>query len=91
MWVFLRSNIKKLFPTNQYPGFFQNAKICAEQKRSKSVTKTNLLKYFWAAILKAIVIFGISTLKFVKNKFLVNTANFGIGSTFSKGPGSTFS
>ena len=32
-----------------------------------------------------------STLKFIKNEFLTHTMNFGIGSAFSKCPGSTFS
>ena len=40
---------------------------------------------------KTMVIFGISTLKFVKYGFLTHTGKFGIGSAFSKGPGSTFS
>ena len=40
---------------------------------------------------KTIVIFEISTLKFVKNESLTDTMNLGIGSTFPKGPGSTFS
>ena len=38
--------------------------------------------------LKTIIIFEISIQKFVKYKFL---RNFGIGSAFSKGPGSGFS
>ena len=37
------------------------------------------------------VIFEISTLKFVKNESLNHTVNFGIGSAFSKGPGTAFS
>ena len=36
---------------------------------------------------KTIVIFEISTLELVKSEFLTHTANFGIGSTFAKGPG----
>ena len=40
---------------------------------------------------KTIVIFEISTLEVFKNTFLTNSVNFGIGSHFSKGPGSTFS
>ena len=42
---------------------------------------------FW----KAIVIFEISTLKFVRYESLTHIVNFGIGSAFSKGPGSAFS
>lgn len=34
--------------------------------------------------------FEISTLDFIKNKFLINTVNFGIGLDFSKIPGSAF-
>ena len=41
---------------------------------------------FW----KTIVIFEISTLEFVQNVFLTHAVNFGIGSYFSKGPGSIF-
>ena len=40
---------------------------------------------------KTIVIFEISTLKFVKNDSLTHIVNFGIGSTFSKVAGSVFS
>ena len=40
---------------------------------------------------KAIVIFEISTLQFVKNESLTHTTNFGIGSIFSKGLCSAFS
>ena len=36
---------------------------------------------------KAVVISEISTLEFRKNEFLTHAVNFGIGSTFSKGPG----
>ena len=32
-----------------------------------------------------------STLRFVIGESLIHTVNFGIGSTFSKGPGSAFS
>ena len=32
----------------------------------------------------------ISTIKYVKNEFLTNAVIFGIGSAFSKGPGSAF-
>ena len=42
---------------------------------------------FW----KTIVIFEISTLKFVKNESFTHIVNFGIGYAFSKGPGSAFS
>ena len=53
--------------------------------------KTALFGYFWVRILKkAIVLFEISTLKFVKKEFLTHTVNFGIGVTFSEGPGSIF-
>ena len=36
---------------------------------------------------KAIVIFEISTLKFVISESLTHTVNFSIGSAFSEGPG----
>ena len=38
---------------------------------------------------ETIVIFEVSILEFVKSKFLADTVNFEIGSTFSKSPGST--
>ena len=41
--------------------------------------------------LKTIVIFEINTLKFVANESLTHRVNFGIGSAFSKGPGTTIS
>ena len=41
---------------------------------------------FWKTIL-----FQISTLGFAKNIFLTHTVNFGVGSTFSKGPESPVS
>ena len=40
---------------------------------------------------KNIVIIEVSTLEFVKSEFLTYTVNFGIGSAFSKSPGSAFS
>ena len=40
--------------------------------------------------LKNIVLFEVSTLEFIKNEFLTRRMNFGIGSSFSKGPESTF-
>ena len=49
------------------------------------------LGMFGLEFLKIIVIFEISTLKFVKNESLTHTVNFCIGSAFSKGLGSTFS
>ena len=49
------------------------------------------LGIFELKLSETIVIFEISTLKFVKNESLSHTVNFGIGSAFSKGPGSAFS
>ena len=54
-------------------------------------TKNALFGCFWAGILKTIVIFEISTLKFVISESLTHTVNFATGSAFSKGSGSTFS
>ena len=62
-----------------------------KNKKSKFGPKNVLFWYFWSRILKNIVIFEINTLKFVKNESLTRTANFVIGSAFSKGPGSAFS
>ena len=49
------------------------------------------LGIFGQAFENNIVIFEISTLKFVENEFLTHAVNFGIGSAFSKSPGSPFS
>ena len=46
------------------------------------------LGIFGLELKKAIVIFEISTLKFVQNESLTHTVNFGIGSAFSEGAGS---
>ena len=46
---------------------------------------------FGLELQKIIVIFEISTLKFVLRESLTHTVTFGIGSAFSKGPGSAFS
>ena len=54
-------------------------------------TKISFFDYFWARIFKAIVIFEISKLKFVKSQCLTHTVSFGIEFAFSKGPGSIFS
>ena len=45
------------------------------------------LGLFGLTFKETIVIFEISTLEFVRYEFLTHTVNFGIGSTFSKGPG----
>ena len=49
------------------------------------------LGIFGLKFLKTIVLFEISTLKFVTNESLTHTVNFDIGYAFSKGPGSAFS
>ena len=72
---------------NKYLQIFLIAKFCQKTKIPKFGTKNALLEYFWARILKTIVIFEISTLKFVKNGSLTQTVNFDVGSAFSKGPG----
>ena len=53
--------------------------------------KIPYLGNFGLEFLKTIIIFEISTLEFVKSKFITHTKNFGIGSISSKGSGSTFS
>ena len=60
-------------------------------KRLNLRWKLLYLGYFWARTLKTIVIFEISTLKFVKNEFWTHTVTFGIGPAFFKGPSSSFS
>ena len=53
--------------------------------------KNALLGIFGLEFEKTIVIFEISTLRFIISESLTHTVNFGIGSAFSKSPGSTFS
>ena len=53
--------------------------------------KTPYLGAFGLEFSKTIVMFKISTLKFVRNESLTHTVNFSIESAFSKGPGSAFS
>ena len=53
--------------------------------------KIPYLDIFGLEFSKTIVIFEIRTLKFDKNESLTHTVTFGIGSAFSKGPGSAFS
>ena len=48
------------------------------------------LGIFGVDFLKANVIFDVSTLEFVKNKFLTHAVNFGIRTAFSKVLGSAF-
>ena len=72
-----------------------------EQKCLNLGPKMSYFWYFWPKMHclgifglefeNNIVIFEISTLKFVENEFLTHTVNFGIGSAFSKSPGSPFS
>ena len=54
----------------------------------------NVLFHIWVFLgwnFKNLLSFEISTLEFVKHEHLIHTINFGIGSTFSKVPGSAFS
>ena len=52
--------------------------------------KVPYLGIFGIEFEKAVVISEISALEFLKNDSLTHTVNFGIGATFSKGPGSDF-
>ena len=61
------------------------------KKKIKLGTKIVLFRNFWTEFGKAIVIFEISTLEFIKTEFLTIIVNFGIGFTYSKGPGSACS
>ena len=56
-------------------------------KMPKFGTKKTLFESFWVRTLKTIVIFDISTLKFIKNQFLTHAVNFGIRSAFSQSQG----
>ena len=70
------------------PSNMSNCKISWKNKMHKFGTKNTLLGHFGLEFWKTIVILKISTLKFVKKEPLTHTVNFGIGSAFSKGPGS---
>ena len=62
-----------------------------QKKFFLNVGKTlSYLRIFVLEYEKTIVIFEISTLEFLKNEPLSHTVNFGIGSAFSRGPGSDF-
>ena len=54
-------------------------------------TKNDFLGIFGLEFQKTIVIFEISTLKFVKNESLTHTVDFDIGPAFSKGSRFVFS
>ena len=49
------------------------------------------LTTFGAEFEKAIAIFGVSTLEFLKNESLTHIVSFGVEFAFSKGSGSAFS
>ena len=62
-----------------------------KHKMPKFGTKNVLFGFFGLEFQKAIVKFEVSTLEFFQNEFFIHRLNFGIGSIFSKGLGSTFS
>ena len=79
------------FNKNYYQFFNQHTRICETLKVHPKRKKINLgpkILYLglWLECWKTIVIFEISTLKFVKNESLTHTVNFGIESAFSEGP-----
>ena len=55
----------------------------------KFVTK-NALSFLGQNFRKLMSYFEINILEFFKNEFLIHATNFGINSTFSKGPGSAY-
>ena len=61
------------------------------KKKLRFGPKLSYLENFGLEIEKTIVIFEISTHKFIKNDFLTNIVNFGIEITFYKGLESPFS
>ena len=73
------------------PSNLSNAKFCEEIKCLNLGPKIPFLGIFGLEFENNIVILEISTLEIVKYESLTNTVNFGIGSAFSKGPGSAFS
>ena len=60
-------------------------------KMPKLGTKNGVFRYFWQEFQKTIVLFEISTLKFVISESLTHTVSFGIESAFSTIPSSAFS
>ena len=71
--------------------FVQVQSFVKKHKMPKFGTKNVLFGFFGLEFQKAIVIFEVSTLEFSQNEFFIHRLNFGIGSIFSKGLGSTFS
>ena len=65
---------------NQHPQIYQK-----KTELSKFETNNPLFGYFWASVISKV-----SNVECVKNESLSHTVYFGIGSTFSKIPGSTF-
>ena len=68
-----------------------DGKFHVKQKRINLESKLPYLGVSRLEFERAIVIFKISNLEFIKNEFLTSIVNFSIGSVFSKAPGSTFS
>ena len=67
---------------NQHPRICLIIKFCKKtQKHLIWGPKMSYLCIFGLELLKTIVIFEISTLKFAKNESLTHTVNFGMGST----------
>ena len=89
IWVLLGQNLEKtivIFETE-----FVKTQSFMLKEKSKFEANNALLGYFVLEFEANIVIFEISTLNFIKNKFLTIIVNFGIEPNFFKGPGRAFS
>ena len=90
--VFLDWNLKTILSyLKSAPSNWSNCKTLRKNKKCLNLgPKKPYLDIFGLEFKKNIVIFEISTLKFVKNESLTHTVNLGLGSVFSKGPMSAF-
>ena len=89
IWVLLGQNLEKtivIFETE-----FVKTQSFMLKEKSKFEANNALLGYFVLEFEANIVIFEISTLNFIKNKFLTIIVNFGIEPNFFKGPERAFS
>ena len=88
----MKSATIKIFKKPSASSNLLNRKVLYQNKNLKIYYQNCLIWVFWGWNLKkTMVIFEINTLQFIKNELLTNAVNFGIGSSFSKCPGLTFS
>ena len=76
---------------NRHPQICLTAKFCEKQKYLNSGPKIPYLDIFGLKVWNALVIFEISTLKFIQKRVFNSYSEFWNRSAFSKVSGSTFS